>query len=242
LTNQADPTDTLELYDVFTREWTLLDPRLNTGRYRPSLSPLPDGRVLLHGGTDPQRNAAPVDLFNPQDNTVAQGNAPANARRHHGHLSVRVANNDNVLFAGGEIWQGAYRAAPDADLYVVGSGVFSTINLSQSRRGPALVPAGDDMAMVAGGNRETNQVPGLPVQALYSVEMINLSTLQSNIMEAEMTMPRAFPTPIIVGEEGDLSGYIAGGLVYDGVTADAQQIITPLTGIEYSAEGAPPTQ
>jgi hypothetical protein len=105
-----------------------------------------------------------------------------------------------------------------------------------------LVPAGDDRAMVAGGNRETNQIPGLPVQALYSVEMIDLSTLQSSMMEAEMSMPRAFPTPIIIGEGEERSGYIAGGLVYDGVTADQQQIITPLTGIEYSAEGRPPTR
>ena len=75
LTNQADPTDTLELYDPFTQEWTEVEQRMNTGRFRPSLSPLPDGRILLHGGTDPQRNAAPVDLFKPQDLSVATGNA-----------------------------------------------------------------------------------------------------------------------------------------------------------------------
>ena len=108
LTNQADPTDTLELYDPFTREWTEVEQRMNTDRFRPSLSPLPDGRILLHGGTDPQRNAAPVDLFNPQDLSVATGNAQ-NARRHHGHLGVRVGNADRVLFAGGEIWRGGYR-------------------------------------------------------------------------------------------------------------------------------------
>jgi hypothetical protein len=242
LTNQADPTDTLEVYDTFTGEWTEVQVRMGTGRYRPSLSPLPDGRILLHGGTDPQRNAAPVDLFNPQDNSLVQGNAPANARRHHAHLSVSVAGNDNVIFAGGEIWLGGYRAAPDADLYIVSSGAFSTITLARSRRGPAIVPAGEDLVMVAGGNRETNQVPGMPVEALYSVEMIDLTTLQSNLMQAELSMPRAFPTPIIVGDGDELSGYIAGGLVYDGVTADDQQIITPLTGIEYSAEGAPPTR
>ncbi|MEE2835774.1 MAG: kelch repeat-containing protein [Myxococcota bacterium] len=242
LTNQADPTDTLELYDPFTQEWTEVEQRMNTGRFRPSLSPLPDGRILLHGGTDPQRNAAPVDLFNPQDLSVATGNAPQNARRHHGHLGVRVGNADQVLFAGGEIWRGGYRAATDADLYVITSGAFAPINLAQSRRGPAVVPAGDDLVMIAGGNQETADIPGLPVKALYTVEMINLETLNSSMMEAEMSMPRAFPTPVIVGEGEQRSGYIAGGLVYDGVTADDQQIITPLTGLEYSAEGNPPTR
>ena len=72
--------------------------------------------------------------------------------------------------------------------------------------------------------------------------MINLEMLNSSVMEAEMSMPRAFPTPVIVGEGDQRSGYIAGGLVYDGVTADDQQIITPLTGLEYSAEGDPPTR
>ena len=242
LTNQADPTDTLEVYDPFTGEWSEVDQRMNTGRFQPSLSPLPDGRVLLHGGTDPQRNAAPVDLFNPQDLSVATGNSPDTSRRHHGHLAVRVANADQVLFAGGEVWSGGYRATRTAELYVVNSGNFSPINLAQNRRGPAVVPAGDDLVMVAGGNKETADIPGLPVKALYSVEMIDLTTLRSSVMEAEMSMPRAFPTPVIVGEGDQLSGYIAGGLVYDGVTADDQQIITPLTGIEYSAEGDPPTQ
>ena len=96
--------------------------------------------------------------------------------------------------------------------------------------------------MIAGGNQETADIPGLPVKALYTVEMINLETLNSSMMEAEMSMPRAFPTPVIVGEGEQRSGYIAGGLVYDGVTADDQQIITPLTGLEYSAEGNPPTR
>jgi len=242
LTNQADPTDTLELYDPFTGEWSEVDQRMNTGRFQPSLSPLPDGRILLHGGTDPQRNAAPVDLFNPQDLSVATGNSPDTSRRHHGHLAVRVANADQVLFAGGEVWSGGYRATRTAELYVVNSGNFSPINLAQNRRGPAVVPAGDELVMVAGGNKETADIPGLPVKALYSVEMIDLTTLRSSVMEAEMSMPRAFPTPVIVGEGDQLSGYIAGGLVYDGVTADDQQIITPLTGIEYSAEGDPPTQ
>lgn len=242
LTNQADPTDTLELYDPFTGEWSEVDQRMNTGRFQPSLSPLPDGRILLHGGTDPQRNAAPVDLFNPQDLSVATGNSPDTSRRHHGHLAVRVANADQILFAGGEVWSGGYRATRTAELYVVNSGNFSPINLAQNRRGPAVVPAGDELVMVAGGNKETADIPGLPVKALYSVEMIDLTTLRSSVMEAEMSMPRAFPTPVIVGEGDQLSGYIAGGLVYDGVTADDQQIITPLTGIEYSAEGDPPTQ
>ena len=31
--------------------------------------------------------------------------------------------------------------------------------------------------MIAGGNQETADIPGLPVKALYTVEMINLETL-----------------------------------------------------------------
>ena len=55
-----------------------------------------------------------------------------------------------------------------------------------------MVPAGDDLVMIAGGNQETADIPGLPVKALYTVEMINLETLNSSMMEAEMSMPRAF--------------------------------------------------
>jgi hypothetical protein len=169
------------------------------------------------------------------------------ARRDHGHAAIQVGNIHNVLFAGGEIWRGdgeggGYRAAADADLYIVSTGVFAQIPLSQTRRGPAVVPLGQGMVLIAGGNRETGGLPGLPLEALNSAEILNLDNLQTNMMEAQLTMPRAFPTAVAVGEGVDSNGYVAGGIVYDGTSADRQEIITPLTGIEYSAEGPPPTR
>ena len=158
----ADPTDTLE---SAVQEWTEVEQRMNTGRFRPSLSPLPDGRILLHGGTDPQRNAAPVDLFNPQDLSVVTGNAPQNARRHHGHLSVRVGNADQVLFAGGEV-AGWLSRRNGCRLMRDPSGAFAPSIGSESSRS-AVVPAGDDLVMIAGGNQETADIPGRLLRTVF---------------------------------------------------------------------------
>jgi hypothetical protein len=242
LTQQADPTDTLELYDPQNETWTLLDARLATGRYRPSLTGLPGGRVLLHGGTDPRHGAQPVDIFSMADNSITPGSRPANARRHHGHLGVRIGNSDNVLFAGGEFFDGAYRATDTAELYNVGSGNFLPLLLRETRRGPAVVPLGGDQVLVAGGNHDTPQDPNTPVQARNSAEVINLTDLQSRLLVPQLTMPRAFPIPISVDVDGDQQGYIIGGLVYDGRTHEDQDIITPLTGMEFSAAGPPAWQ
>ena len=95
-----------------------------TGRYRPSLTALGDGRVLLHGGTDPRLGARPVDLFDPSDNSVVQGSTPDEARRHHGHLPVRIGESQSVLFAGGGVFAGGYRATDSADLYNLTTGNF----------------------------------------------------------------------------------------------------------------------
>lgn len=242
LTNQADPTDSLELYDTFTGEWELLEGRLVTGRYRPSLTPLGDGRLLLHGGTDPRLGARPVDLFDPNGNGVTQGSAPDDARRHHGHLPVRIGQSLNVLFAGGEVFEGGYRATDTAELYNLTTGNFLPLTLRVERRGPAVVSLGEGAVLVAGGNDDTPQNVNRPLEALDSAEIITLETLNSQLMVPFLTMPRAFPTPISGELDDDQVGYIAGGLVYDGRTDEDQYLVTPLTGIEYSAEGPPPWQ
>ncbi|MBF95096.1 MAG: hypothetical protein CMH58_08055 [Myxococcales bacterium] len=242
LTNQADPTDGLELYDPFTGTWEVLEGRLVTGRYRPSLTALGDGRVLLHGGTDPRLGARPVDLFDPSDNSVVQGSTPDEARRHHGHLPVRIGESLNVLFAGGEVFAGGYRATDSADLYNLTTGNFLPLTLRVERRGPAVVSLGEGAVLIAGGNDDTPQNLNRPLVALDSAEILTLETLDSQLMVPFMTMPRAFPTPISGQLDDAQVGYIAGGLVYDGRTDEDQYVVTPLTGIEFSAEGPPPWQ
>ena len=97
---------------------------------------------------------------------------------------------------------------------------------------------GEGAVLIAGGNDDTPQNLNRRLVALDSARSLTLETLDSQLMVPFMTMPRANP---ISGQLDDAQvGYIAGGLVYDGRTDEDQYVVTPLTGIEFSAEARPP--
>ncbi len=127
------------LFDPATLTWTLLPPR--HGNTTPTLTLLPDGRVLVAGYPR-------AELFDPTTSTWTQASASTQTERH-GHAATLLADG-RVLLTGGSDDAGAWLTT--AALYDPATDTFTaTGSMARPRAHHRSVPLPDGTALVLGG-------------------------------------------------------------------------------------------
>ncbi|WP_199243224.1 kelch repeat-containing protein [Vitiosangium sp. GDMCC 1.1324] len=141
-----------ELYDVASGQWAKAGPvggAAGTHRSGHSVTLLPDGRVLVVGGTT-SRAAATAELYEPVRGEWKLAAAPVTPREAHGAL---VTGEGRVLVAGGfHVTSGALASVesydPAADTW------SAEPTLQAARRGAGMVLLEDGAVLLVGGSND----------------------------------------------------------------------------------------
>lgn len=127
-------------FDPETETFTTLEARMSRRRWRPTVTRLTDGRVLIAGGVARGAGGATAEVFDPRTHTF--GPAFALARSRIDHTATRLADG-RVLLAGG-----------DATAEIVDPLTMTTtepFRLSRRRRGHTANRLPDGRVLLAGG-------------------------------------------------------------------------------------------
>ncbi|WP_241495781.1 kelch repeat-containing protein [Paraburkholderia monticola] len=149
--------------DPVTGEWTPAD-SMNQARFRHTATLLPNGQVLVAGGTRKQATAS-AELYDPVANTWTSTANLSQARQSH---SATLLQDGRVLLAGG-FKTGAGSEQSSAELYDPATGSWSpTGSMTDARdlHTATLLPNG--LVLVAGGEGKAG--------ALSSAELYNPAT------------------------------------------------------------------
>ncbi len=153
--NGSEPySRTAEIYDPATETFSTVKNPALSGRWEPSASLLPDGKVLIAGGySGPPEEATTrtAELFDPATETFEKlegvGHEPAEEREWPGAVTLQ---NGRVLIAGGENSEGELASAeefdPATDTF---SALPDTLGVERAGAGAVLLP--DGRALFIGG-------------------------------------------------------------------------------------------
>jgi N-acetylneuraminic acid mutarotase len=154
-----------ELYDPTTNTWDVVG-NLVTARQIHTATRLQDGRVLVVGGSNVTVNAiATAEIYDPATKTWSSGGSLSTARSYH---TATLLPNGQVLVAGGLTANPQPVTLSSAELYDPSTNSWSSAaSLLTARQGHTAVLLQNGMVLVAGGEPNDSQLPGLTSAELY---------------------------------------------------------------------------
>src|SRR5829696_4977366 len=184
---------TAEVYSPATNAWTAVD-AMGTARWRAAAAPLPDGRVLVAGGSN-NGLLASAEAYNPATDTWAPIASMGIARQ--GHAAALLPHG-RVLVVGGS-------AGASAEAYNPATNAWSPVTpMGTARFAPAAAPLPDGRVLVAGG---IDGVSVLPTAEVYDPATNTWTAVGA--MDAARYAAAAAPLP-------DGRVLVAGGYYFDG--------------------------
>lgn len=146
---QVVPSDTAEIYDPETGEWTAIGGML-APRFEHTATALPDGRVLLAGGLSiAEEETAPTDsveLFDPSNGTFSRAAGMEVPRSDHAAVTL---DDDRVLVVAGDL---GGRVTGRVEVFDFERGSWTGVaSLNGERRGHAATLLEDGTVLVSGG-------------------------------------------------------------------------------------------
>jgi Kelch motif protein len=195
---------------------------MGTMRDSPAVAPLPDGRVLVAGGSDGSSVVGTAEVFNPATNTFSPlPNPMANARQ--GAAAVPLPDG-RVLIAGGynPTLPGDWLST--AEVFNPATNAFTAVSgMGTVRSVPGGAPLPDGRALVIGGF-DGNTVP----QVRNTAEAFNPAT--NTFSSAGIGLMGARRDFVAAAPLADGHVLVAGG--YDGNDAlKSAEIFDPATGV-----------
>jgi hypothetical protein len=141
-----------ELYDYGTDTITFSTATMGFGRRYHTASMLPDGKVLLAGGTEGAASLSSTELYDFATDSVAAA-SPLNRFRE-GHSATNLPNGE-VLVVGG--WDsGIGTGLASAEIYDPLDGTFTDTDSLATSRYPAIATMLDDGTVLVTGDATTN--------------------------------------------------------------------------------------
>ena len=142
-----DPQKTTEIYDPASDSWEV-GPKMKVWRWKHTQTLLPDGRVLIVGGTDDLSQLTKASIFDPATGEIAAVAPMAEGRSNHAAV---LLEDGRVLVAGGGKRE-LEDAITSAEIYDPATDSWSFAGrLSEPRLFPAYTIMSDGKVLVAGG-------------------------------------------------------------------------------------------
>lgn len=139
--------DTAEVFDPFTNSFTPTG-SMGTARLAPAAAPLPDGRVLVAGGTADDTTSLPsAEVYDPATGTFSPTGSMGVGRS---FFAAAPLPGGDVLVAGGNTGP----PLSSAEAYKPSTGTFTSEgvgSMGSPRYGPAAAPLPDGRVLVVGG-------------------------------------------------------------------------------------------
>jgi hypothetical protein len=151
---ESRPLASAEIYDPKTDAWTAAAGSLKAARDRPTATSLPDGRVLIVGGTARGTPPRMAEIFDPKTGLFTDAAPLAEGRMAH---DACLLPDGRVLVAGG--WADARKATtPTAEVYDAKANRWSPLpDLPFHAHDLALVPLADGTVLAVGGKSTTGE-------------------------------------------------------------------------------------
>jgi len=138
-----------EIYDPTADRWTLTQPNHRQARWQPAVSLLPDGRVLVTGGSHSEGLMAPAEIYDPRTDRWSYAGDLQIPR--YGHSATPLADG-RILFAGGVDDAFFVSSVGRSELYVASEGRFVLVpraSLPRADHSATLLP--DGSVVISGG-------------------------------------------------------------------------------------------
>jgi N-acetylneuraminic acid mutarotase len=214
--------DSAELYDPVGQTFTLMTATMTKARWGLAAALLPNGQVLLTGGTTPNGYITPLaEVYDPVAQTFTALSATMRTdRRHH---AATLLPSGELLLTGGQSNEEDFLNSAEVYNYVTQTfrALPATMTLDRQGHSATLLPSG--LVLVAGGedqfNNDVNTAEVYDALAPISKRFASLS--------ATMTTPRVFHTATLLPNGQVL---VTGGVNWNAdTTLNTGEVYDPVT-------------
>jgi len=213
-TTGGGATNSAELYDPSANSWALVSGSMLAARSGHTASLLPDGRVLLAGGSNSGGPVSALEIFDPSSDSFSGAGVLGSPVSQHAAATLA---DGRVLIAGGS--DGTNALATTYLFDPSSNSITSGPNLSTPRVGASATTLLDGLVLVAGGNDGSND--------LASAEIYDAAANAFTPAPSNLSVPRTGHLAILLPNNNSV--LILGG-TSAGTDLASAELYLPWTG------------